>query len=238
MYLPTLPRLPSHRTNRATVFWPPKAYHSDAKITLSWDASTPLVLLQNNTGNDTLDVTPYMYDYRATWTPGTPNERGLKISFLERRFNDVEDPLNLEQHDGPVVILVKTAAWPSRTSAGSGPTGSAGAVDHSHDFENDDDAKVKGIIAGVVVGVVAVIVLMGFFCCRQCCCPGRRERKVKVRRVDIGKIVHTHLNGVSEGAVGRRQSGDEISRVEENRGERDEEIEREAHDDPPPKYTP
>lgn len=206
-----------------SVFWPPKAYHSDAKVALSWDSSTPLLLLENNTGNATQDFTPYMFDYRATWTPSTPNERGLTITFLERRFNDVDDPLNLQQHEGPTVILVKTAAWPSRTSAGSSPTGT-GNADHSHDFENNDDAKMKGIIAGVVVGVVAAIVLMVFFCCRQCCCPGRRERRVKV---DKEARLHPHLIVVTEGRGGG----------EDNCIVPDDEIGQLDHD-PPPKYTP
>jgi hypothetical protein len=45
-----------------------------------------------------------MFDSAAASIPGVQNEKAIKMSILERRFNDDVEPFNLEVHDGPTVI--------------------------------------------------------------------------------------------------------------------------------------
>ncbi|KAF2854048.1 hypothetical protein T440DRAFT_465069 [Plenodomus tracheiphilus IPT5] len=196
-------------------FWPPTTYHSDAKVALSWDPSDPLVLLRNNTGNDTQDYTPYMFDYRATSLPNLAHERSMKMSILERRFNDVDEPFNLAVHEGPTVVLVQTAEWPSRTSASAsvGPTGTGSSSSTGREDGSDDDGgggrdKKKDKIMGIVVSVVGVIVLVSFWFFGECWLNMRMEKRIRDGEAGVGVIgqgedLMAQNGGGGSGGVGK-----------------------------------
>lgn len=233
-------------------FWPTKSYHSDAKISLSWDSTDRFVIVRNNTGNDTQDYTPWMFDYRAIPLPNLPNQRAMKMSILERRFNDDLDPYNLASHAGPTVILVKTAEWPSRTSSYNRPTATnRSSNDDDDDDDDDDDRKMKGIIAGTVVGVIAAIVLAFFCCCRRYCAQRRGKRAkvdkeaqagiigqgkdVMAQRGGLRTIVHLHrTENVASPVEGGPRDDDEIRRGEvDHSSQQGDDVD--CHGDPPPK---
>ncbi|KAH9873113.1 hypothetical protein J1614_005510 [Plenodomus biglobosus] len=236
-----------------SIFWPTKSYHSDAKISLSWDPTDRFVIVRNNTGNDTQDYTPWMFDYRATPLPNLPNQRAMKMSILERRFNDDLDLYNLASHAGPTIILVKTAEWPSRTSSYNRPT-ATNRSSNDDDDDNDDDRKMKGIIAGTVVGIVAAIMLALFCCCRRCCCAQRGKRvkedkevqagiigqgkDVMAQRGVLGTIVHLHrTEDVASPVEGGPGNDHEIRRGDVvHRSQQGDDVD--CHGDPPPKYMP
>lgn len=221
-----------------------------------------MLILQNNTGNTTQDYTPYMFDSVAKPISGEAYVKSIKMTFLERRMDDKDDPFNLQEYDGPTIVLVKTAEWPTRTSARVGPatpTSSRwGDGEDSDDEDDDDDGRPKlraGSIAGIVIGAIVAAVLM-FMCCWRggCCgCAGKkgergavdkeRQRYIIEQGNELmmqkgvgGKVAKTDGQNVLPVTAGRggRDDADEIARAEQARVLQKVEL----RDEPPPRYEP
>ncbi|KAF1938580.1 hypothetical protein EJ02DRAFT_425603 [Clathrospora elynae] len=194
-------------------FWPPSSYASDAKVALSWDPSSPLVLLGNNTGNSTEDFTPYMFDSAALTISGVQNEKTIKMSILERRMDDKVDPFNLEIHDGPTLVLVKREEWPSSTSASARATATS-RPHYNDDDEGEDKPKGKSStkIAAVAVGVVGGVLFLFLWCCGISHIKKRKNWRVEKERATVGRqdtqLVRqngfVHKDGPGEEAVEER----------------------------------
>lgn len=246
------------------VFWPTGYYNNDSGLNLDYEARPNILLLRNNTGNRTQDFTPYMYDYKANEIPGVQNEKTIKMYLQERRYNDETDPMNLKTYDGPTLILVKTAEWPTMTSASSRAT-ATGKTNYSSD-DNDDDDKPKihpGAIVGIVLGSLVAAVAIFFLCCRNCCCCAKRTPRPKVDKQkqahlieqgmelmeqrggptsNAGDTSKATVSSANFGLVGNdRRSLDDLLRAEEARSaQRSVETADIRHGGgaPPPKYTP
>ncbi|KAH8707602.1 hypothetical protein GQ44DRAFT_471312 [Phaeosphaeriaceae sp. PMI808] len=96
-----------------TFFWPKSYYSPDSKIELEYDqTSTSTSYWRNNTGNQTQFFTEWIFERKARPILGNPNEKSMKMFMEERRVGSD----SLKVHDGPTLILVKTADF-TTTSA-------------------------------------------------------------------------------------------------------------------------
>ncbi|KAJ4362026.1 hypothetical protein N0V83_010967 [Neocucurbitaria cava] len=244
-------------------FWPTGYYNNDSRLNLDYEGRPGVLFLRKNTGNGTQDFTPYLYDYKATEIPGVQNEKTIEMYFEERRLNDELDPMNLKTYHGPTLILVKTAEWPTMTSASSRATATAKSPYSSDD--DDDDGKPKlhpGAIVGIVLGSIVAAVAIFFLCCRNCCCGAKRTPRPKVDKqkqahlIDQGRELMEKRGGTtgnggdkSKAAVSSANVGlvgndgrslDDLVRAEEARSaqRRVETADMPHGGVPPPKYTP
>lgn len=164
------------------VYWPPGYYHSDGAISLEYDLEASITNFYDNTGNQTQDFTPYMYTNKAVSIPGSRNEKSLRMYLLERRTDPSFPVLNYEVHDGPEVILVKTAEFPSTTSASAraSATSRYNNNDNDDDDDDDDDGWKRKRTAVIVIPTVIVSAFLIWFCfARSCCCKkGNGQRNV------------------------------------------------------------
>ncbi|KAF2476805.1 uncharacterized protein BDR25DRAFT_338957 [Lindgomyces ingoldianus] len=235
-------------TEDVPFYWPPKYYHSDAKICLEYDLNSYFAYFRYNWGNKTQEFTPAMYEAVASPIPGQLNEKMMRMYLLERRFNTSLDPYNLETYDGPKLILVKTAEFPSRTrSYGITATVTTQSSNHnSHSSSGISSQKAAGIALATIFGIIAVLVLL---CCR--CCLGRRNKNaggVNGRAEDFARRV-PDLQTQSENIPSRTQGtnfGEEMTTLDMNNEPqrptriRDADLESlpPYNIDKPPKYSP
>lgn len=171
-----------------------------------------------------------------------------------------QDGGEVVNHEGPTVVLVKTADLSSSAPRASF-TGKAPSGGGSNDDDDDVDALsgltsggMAGVIIGILVGVIALITVCCCYGCCACCGVKPRAARKKMDREEQVRIVAqgTELmeqRGVKTGeemragtldpgrtAVQEGTGGDgarasvEIRRVEEDTV-RD-------YVDPPPKYAP
>lgn len=224
-------------------------YNFSSSVALSYDPSSPLALLHANTGNGTQSLTPDVFDNIAMQIAGEQYEKELKVSILERHMDDTSDLHNLEIHDGPTLILVKTAEWPTATSTSSGATATGSYVDDGSDSD-DDEPKLRaikgGVLAGIVLGVIAIVLLSVYCCCWKAGCCGCRTKRAermspeeRANVVELGNelmeqkpVVVTERVETSED---RRETNDparlEEARIVPTKPEL-------AADELPPRYTP
>lgn len=126
------------------------------------------------------------------------------MSFKERRFNDVDPPLNLKAHDGPTLILVKTAEWPSKTSATFGATRTASQWATQKADARERDSKHKGMIAGIVLGVLVFVTMLLSLCCWKCgCCKWRDGRGKKISKERQEMMVEEGLELMAKQGAGK-----------------------------------
>jgi hypothetical protein len=210
-------------------YWPPAYYDPDSKLAIDYNVTSKYFILSNNTGNRTQAFTPSMFDEEAEAIPGKVNEKSMKMYFRERRMNDQSDPKNLENHDGPTLILVKTAAFTTISVTVT----STRKPKYDSDDDDDDRHLVGGAVAGIIVSVIVVVIIFFTCCCYACgCTKGRRSAKPT-----IDKAEHTRI--IAQGTELMQQRGgaqDESSRQRHAPG-REEEARAETPE-PPPKYTP
>lgn len=108
------------------------------------------------------------------------------MTILERRMDDKVDQFNLKVHDGPTIVLVKTADWPITTSrTSSWPI--ATFTPPNDDRQQKEDAQFRGVKAGVLVAIpliVAVVVILSVYCCcwKNGCCGRQPDRGPKMTR--------------------------------------------------------
>jgi hypothetical protein len=197
----------------------------------------------NNTGNRTDYYTPYMYETGLS-IPGVVGERRLPMYFLERRIdNPGLDTFNLEVHDGPEIVLVKTAeftttTWNPRTSATATATGSPS----SGDFDDGKPRLSSMAAAGIVVGILVTVTIAVCFCC--CACRRKKEReengipRTQENRVWLAQVEHmrSRPSGPPFILSRPRQSGEGVG------GETNPVFARDGEGDdvvtvPPPPYT-
>jgi hypothetical protein len=198
----------------------------------------------NNTGNRTESFTEYMYNSQASKIPGTADEKSLKMYMRERVFNDDVDPLNLKVHEGPTVVLVKTAHWTTTTRSAW-----TTATQRPSRFDSDSDSDPRlsgGKIAGIVVGVIGALFFLITCCCYNCCCGTKREPKPKINPEEQARIVAQGVELMEQGKrvqpqvqsvtptlnVGNRATDVEIERM------RDARAPEYTAEPPPPRYTP
>lgn len=200
-----------------------------------------------------------MYKQFGLEIPSAPeNERSLKLYMRSR-----EEGKEVVNHEGPTVVLVRTAEW---TSESSRPTGTRTPSSYKDDDDDRDPLSgltsggMAGVIIGIVVGVVALITLC---CCCGCCgcCGGktkaaRRQERVKMDEEEQAQIVARGMElmeqkgGSGERGVATLDPGREVREEEigvawtiRGDGHRDEIRSAEVADarekvDPPPRYTP
>ncbi|KAF2824969.1 hypothetical protein CC86DRAFT_447004 [Ophiobolus disseminans] len=219
------------RANDIRFYWPPTYYHSDSRVAIEYDLTSSLTLFQPNTGNSTEYFTSYMFDRKALPIPDTRTEKSMKMYMRERRYgSDVLDKTNLAVHEGPTIILVKTADFTSstrsltRATATSRPySGSSRSSDYD-DKPHFSSGALAGVIIGSIIGFVAVMVC----CCRGCCGKKRRAAKPELSAEEQMRIAAQGLELMEQRkAVGVREA-------EEGRGGGGV-----VHEEgPPPKYTP
>jgi hypothetical protein len=234
-------------TRRINFYWPPTYYHPDSKVAIEYDLTSRLLLVMNNTGNRSEYFSEYMFDSEARAIPGTRNEKSMKMYMRERVFNDDVDPWNLEVHEGPTVILVKTAAFTTTTrSARATATRRPYSYDSDDDDDDDDGPRLSGgAIAGIVIGAIVGLVFIISCCCCGCCGkkkdpkpkidPEQQARIVAqgVELMEQGKVVQPHVQNVTPTVeVGMRATDVDIERMEQARAPAY------SAEAPPPKYTP
>jgi hypothetical protein len=199
----------------------------------------------NNTGNRSEYFSEYMFDSEARTIPGTRNEKSMKMYMRERVFNDDVDPWNLEVHEGPMVILVKTAEF-TTTTRSVRATATRRPYSYGSDDDDDDGPQLsRGAIAGIVIGaIVGLIFIISCCCCG--CCGKKKQTKPKidpeqqarivaqgVELMEQGKVVQPHVQSVTPAVVvGTRATDVNIERMAEARAPAY------AAEAPPPKYTP
>lgn len=198
-----------------------------------------------------------MYEQHALAIPGAPTtERALKMYM--RTKQEGKDVIN---HEGPTLVLVKTAEYPSPSSR---PTGSGS-------YNNDDDkdaltgltsGQMAGIIVGIIVAIIAGITLC---CCYGCCaCCGvkpraaRAARRSRMDEEEQAKVVAQGMELMEQKGSGAPRTGEtRPPTLDPGRGAVSEEVGvantvgGDANEirmveldvgrdrsDPPPKYTP
>ncbi|KAF2030644.1 hypothetical protein EK21DRAFT_88764 [Setomelanomma holmii] len=234
---------------RMPFYWPPAYYHSDSRVSVEYDLSSAWLFLQNNTGNGTEYFSQYMFTSKALPIPGTMNEKSMKMYMRERRFTKEEgvDPYNLEVHEGPAVILVKTAEFTS-TIQSARATATARPNYSSSSDDNDRPKLAGGAVAGIVIGALVALFLL--ICCCSCCgCCGAKKKNGRTETsltaeeqarivsqgtelLEQGKVVHPHGQSIPRPVVVHgRVMGVDDARGEEGRVPG-------YAEEAPPKYTP
>jgi hypothetical protein len=172
-----------------------------------------------------------MFDKEAEAIPGKVNEKSIKMYLRERRMIDQANPMSLENHDGPTLILVKTADF---TTTGSG-TKATSTRQSSYDSHDDDDRHiVGGAIAGIIIGVIVVIVALITCCCYACGCKkGGRGAKPKIDGAEHARIIAQGTELMQQRGTARNDSS-----LQPLAPERVEETRAQSLEEPPPKYTP
>ncbi|KAF1842919.1 uncharacterized protein K460DRAFT_356714 [Cucurbitaria berberidis CBS 394.84] len=232
-------------------YWPASYYPPGSGLAVSFDNFSTFY---GNTGNRTENFMLYVYNFIATNISGVQNEKTIQMSIRERHFDNKKDPFNLKKHDGPTLILVKTAeTLASRTSTSdiSWATATRRPRYKTSNEPTLSPGGIVGILIGVVFGIVALI-----WCFRSFCCAARErasiDRKEQARIVGQGSelmfqggvaarrgIGQCQVVSPRNGLLDSRSGPEDFPRVEEARiWQRRGDIERTCEEDPPPKYTP
>lgn len=205
----------------------------------------------------TLDIGKEQWDKQGVVVPDKDNERAVQM-YMRSRVSGSSDVKN---HEGPTIILVKTADFSPSPSPTSKPS--------YNDSDDDDIDALTGLssggMAGVIIGILAgVIALVTACCCFGCCACCGVQKRVGRRRggvvteedMGVGKeerrrMVARGVELMEQGGAkgGETQVGTTLDpgtgRVGGIVGSRRNEIMRvddggRGHDveDAPPKYTP
>jgi hypothetical protein len=215
-------------------YWPQNYYHPSSRVAIEYDLTSKFLFLLNNTGNRTEDFTSYMYSRSALSIPGKPNERSLKLYMRERRVGDdvpEDEVLNLAVHEGPTVILVKTAEFSTTVRSARATATSRSSYRGGYDSDDDDDDRPRlssGAIVGVVFGSIIGFALLLFCCCKGCCGANKgKPARPTMAKEEKDRIVREGLELMEQRKAPAVDVQDGMARAEEGRG-----------DVPPPKYTP
>jgi hypothetical protein len=222
-------------------YWPP-AWYTDSDLNIGFTLSAGSFPAGNEIGNTTKGVSRYDYQYQGVTVSGEQNARSVSV-YIQTRSKKTG---SLQNHRGPMLILVKTAEFPSTLN------------NRTTNSSSDDDVKdlptslAAGQLAGIIIAIFAVIVgLVTWCCCCECCrCGAAKKRRARpnVYNEEQGRVsvcgtelteqrpklgqatVVAHSLGIEERAGGGSAGQNETRRPEETR----------AKDsvDPPPKYTP